>query len=381
MIFLVLQRQHALAHQGRATRSSARLGEPMTKDITARPGAPRSTRAASGSPRVLRAADQRLTEVRKGIPDAGGLVIATDQDAARAYAKLLARDHRRAGHRRALRRRRGLERDRGVRRRATTAGWSPCAWCPRASTCRGSRSACTPPPSRPRCSSPRPSAASCGPGGAARRRRCSCRPSRRCSRSPTRWSVERDHALDRPKKAGEEDPYAGPRTSCWRRRTGRRTRTPARTEQCPSRRSESEAVFDRVLYDGAEFGMRRRARAARRSRTTSASPGCSSPTRCRAAAAAAGRARSAAGRGRRAPPRRWRRMRPPQAGRAAQGAVAAGGCLGAQERTAARLGAQRAATPVRRTRGGAGDPDQLHGPGRHGPRVVRRQEADAARSR
>ncbi|NEE59969.1 ATP-dependent helicase, partial [Streptomyces sp. SID8455] len=40
-------------------------------------------------PNVLSAADKRLTEVRKGIPDAGGLVIATDQDSARAYAKIL----------------------------------------------------------------------------------------------------------------------------------------------------------------------------------------------------------------------------------------------------------------------------------------------------
>jgi superfamily II DNA or RNA helicase len=37
----------------------------------------------------LRAADTRLTEVRTSIPDAGGLVIATDQATARAYAELL----------------------------------------------------------------------------------------------------------------------------------------------------------------------------------------------------------------------------------------------------------------------------------------------------
>jgi superfamily II DNA or RNA helicase len=40
-------------------------------------------------PSVLEAADRRLTEVRRHVPDAGGLVIATDQDSARAYAKLL----------------------------------------------------------------------------------------------------------------------------------------------------------------------------------------------------------------------------------------------------------------------------------------------------
>ncbi len=38
---------------------------------------------------MLSAADTRLTEVRRGMPDAGGLVIATDQTTARAYAKIL----------------------------------------------------------------------------------------------------------------------------------------------------------------------------------------------------------------------------------------------------------------------------------------------------
>src|SRR4029079_5649355 len=43
----------------------------------------------SWSPRVLQAAYRWLTEVRRHVSDAGGLVIATDQDSARAYAKLL----------------------------------------------------------------------------------------------------------------------------------------------------------------------------------------------------------------------------------------------------------------------------------------------------
>jgi superfamily II DNA or RNA helicase len=38
---------------------------------------------------VLQAADRRLSEVRRHVPDAGGLVIATDQESARAYARLL----------------------------------------------------------------------------------------------------------------------------------------------------------------------------------------------------------------------------------------------------------------------------------------------------
>jgi len=68
---------------------AARLGEPLTKDMTAQ--ALRTALDPKGSwmPSVLAAADKRLSEVRRHVPDAGGLVIASDQDSARAYAKLL----------------------------------------------------------------------------------------------------------------------------------------------------------------------------------------------------------------------------------------------------------------------------------------------------
>ncbi len=68
---------------------AARLGEPLTKDMTAH--ALRTALDPKGSwmPSVLAAADRRLSEVRRPVPDAGGLVIATDQDSARAYAALL----------------------------------------------------------------------------------------------------------------------------------------------------------------------------------------------------------------------------------------------------------------------------------------------------
>lgn len=68
---------------------AASLGEPLTKDMTAH--ALRTALDPEGSwmPAVLQAADKRLSEVRRHVPDAGGLVIATDQDSARAYAKLL----------------------------------------------------------------------------------------------------------------------------------------------------------------------------------------------------------------------------------------------------------------------------------------------------
>lgn len=68
---------------------AARLGEPLTKDLTNQ--ALRTALDPNGSwiPSVLAAADKRLSEVRRHVPDAGGLVIATDQDSARAYAKTL----------------------------------------------------------------------------------------------------------------------------------------------------------------------------------------------------------------------------------------------------------------------------------------------------
>ena len=68
---------------------AARLGEPLTKDLTNQPLRTALDPSGSWMPAVLAAADKRLSEVRRHVPDAGGLVIATDQDSARAYAKIL----------------------------------------------------------------------------------------------------------------------------------------------------------------------------------------------------------------------------------------------------------------------------------------------------
>lgn len=70
---------------------SARLGEGNTKDITAQAWRTALDPAGEWITQVLGAADRRLTEVRRHIPDAGGLVIASDQDSARAYAMTLHR--------------------------------------------------------------------------------------------------------------------------------------------------------------------------------------------------------------------------------------------------------------------------------------------------
>ena len=68
----------------------SRLGELDTKDVTSQAWRTALDPAGEWIQSVLRAADRRLGEVRHAIPDAGGLVIATDQRAARAYAEVLA---------------------------------------------------------------------------------------------------------------------------------------------------------------------------------------------------------------------------------------------------------------------------------------------------
>jgi superfamily II DNA or RNA helicase len=71
---------------------AARLGEPMTRDAVASAWRTALDPAGEWMPQVLRAADARLEVLRRdGMADAGGLVIASDQAAARAYGKLLAR--------------------------------------------------------------------------------------------------------------------------------------------------------------------------------------------------------------------------------------------------------------------------------------------------
>ncbi|MGE9807905.1 DEAD/DEAH box helicase [Janibacter sp. G1551] len=68
---------------------AASLGEPMTKDLTAQAWRTALDPKGEWIPSVLAAADKRLTEVRRHVEDAGALVIASNQTAARAYARIL----------------------------------------------------------------------------------------------------------------------------------------------------------------------------------------------------------------------------------------------------------------------------------------------------
>jgi superfamily II DNA or RNA helicase len=68
---------------------AARLGEPLTAEQTARAWKTALNPAGDWMPAVIAAADTRLRGLRQHVPDAGGMIIASDQTAARAYAKLL----------------------------------------------------------------------------------------------------------------------------------------------------------------------------------------------------------------------------------------------------------------------------------------------------
>ena len=67
----------------------ANLGELLTKDVSAQAWRTALDPKGEWISAVLRAADKRLSEVRRHVPDAGGLVIATTQTNARAYARVL----------------------------------------------------------------------------------------------------------------------------------------------------------------------------------------------------------------------------------------------------------------------------------------------------
>ena len=68
---------------------AADLGEAAAKDVTQQAWRTALNPNGRWIPQVLQAADKRLTQVRQQVPDAGGLVIAADQETARAYADLL----------------------------------------------------------------------------------------------------------------------------------------------------------------------------------------------------------------------------------------------------------------------------------------------------
>ena len=246
---------------------AARLGEPMTQDLIAQAWRTALDPSGDWMPQVLRAADARL-QVLAGRRHArrrrsGDRDRPADRPGVREAAR---RDHRREGRRRALRRRRRLRADRRVRRAARSAGWSPCGWCPRASTSRAWPSASTRPAPPRRCSSPRRSAASCGPASRGRPRRSSCPASATCSSWPATWRSSATTCSARPKQATAST------TICW---SGRSRNEEASGElETQFEALSATAELDQVIFDGASFGTPVPGRHARGGGVPRHSPGC-----------------------------------------------------------------------------------------------------------
>ncbi|MFJ8631781.1 DEAD/DEAH box helicase [Streptomyces sp. NPDC093568] len=232
---------------------AARLGEPMTKDAVSQAWRTALDPRGEWMPSVLRAADQRLTEVRKAIPDAGALVIASDQDSARAYAKLIREI---TGNKATL----VLSDDAGASKRIDDFSGNNDRWMvavrmvsegvdvPRLAVGVYATTIST------------PLFFAQAVGRFVRSRRRGETASVFLPTVPdlltfaNEMEVERDHALDKPKKEGEEDPYAESEKEMEEANKEQDEDT-GEQEQFSFEALESEAVFDRVLYDGAEFGM------------------------------------------------------------------------------------------------------------------------------
>lgn len=231
----------------------ARLGEPLTKDAISQAWRTALDPRGDWMPNVLRAADQRLTEVRKGIPDAGALVIATDQDSARAYAKLIREI---TGNKATV----VLSDDTGASKKIDEFSASNDRWMvavrmvsegvdvPRLAVGVYATTIST------------PLFFAQAVGRFVRSRRRGETASVFVPTIPTLLSfasemeVERDHVLDKPKKGGEEDPYAE-EDKLLAEAEKQQDEDTGDQDMLPFEALESDAVFDRVLYDGAEFGM------------------------------------------------------------------------------------------------------------------------------
>ena len=111
-------------------------------------------------------------------------------------------------------------------------------------------------------------------GPAARRDRLRLPADRaRPARLANEMEVERDHVLDKAEEAERGGPVR-------RVREGDEARAGARHRRGQFEALESDAVFDRVLYDGAEFGMQAHP-GSEEEQDYLGIPGSWSPTRCR----------------------------------------------------------------------------------------------------
>ncbi|MEV7401099.1 DEAD/DEAH box helicase [Streptomyces sp. NPDC091267] len=231
---------------------AARLGEPMTKDAIGQAWRTALSPTGDWIPNVLSAADKRLTEVRKGIPDAGGLVIATDQESAREYAKILRKV---TGEKVTV----VLSDEKAASKKIDQFTDDESRWMvavrmvsegvdvPRLAVGVYATTIST------------PLFFAQAVGRFVRSRRRGETASVFVPTIPmlldfaNEMEVERDHVLDKPKKGSdEENPFAEEDKLLS---DAEKLEDEETEEQLPFEALESDAVFDRVLYDGAEFGM------------------------------------------------------------------------------------------------------------------------------
>jgi superfamily II DNA or RNA helicase len=227
---------------------AATLGEPLTKDVTAQAWRTALDPHGNWIPQVLSAADRRLAEVRRHVPDAGGLVIASDHAAARAYA---ARLRAITGSPPAI----VLSDDPGASARIESFAASDERWMvavrmmsegvdvPRLAVGVYATSVST----------PLFFAQAVGRFVRARRRGETASvflPSvPLLLQHAGELEVERDHALDKPLRSEDFDPEAALLEQAQRAESASAEQDALRFQAL-----EAEASFDRVLYDGAEFG-------------------------------------------------------------------------------------------------------------------------------
>jgi superfamily II DNA or RNA helicase len=222
------------------------LGAPMTADQLAYAWRTALDPGGAWIGRVLEAADRRLTEVRRGMPDAGGLVIASDHADAREYARLL---HQISGAKPVV----VLSDDPGATRKIARFGASADRWMvavrmvsegvdiPRLAVGVYATSVGT----------ALFFAQAIGRFVRARRHGETASvfvPSiRPLLGFAAELEVERDHVLER---AGRDDDELRELAAASRERD-----TPDQLAAAAFQPLEASAHFDRVLYDGAEFGV------------------------------------------------------------------------------------------------------------------------------
>jgi superfamily II DNA or RNA helicase len=226
---------------------TATLGEPLTQDQTAQAWRAALDPDGDWMTQVIAAADRRLTEVRRVVPDAGGLVIASDHDAARAYAKKVRAVT--GGPATVV-----LSDDPAASRKIKQFGESEDRWMvavrmvsegvdiPRLAVGVYATSTST------------PLFFAQAVGRFVRARRRGEMASVFLPSVPTlmghaaEMETERDHVLDRPlREDGLDDDLLA--------EANRERDNPDVGEELPFETVEASAQFDRVVYDGGEFGM------------------------------------------------------------------------------------------------------------------------------